>query len=379
MYWTDSVLIAICVLFLAGHTVAVETPANCGMSETTGCLNGNAYNYLDKKVCGNSLYDRHTVGCCHVATPFQYSTEFCCYGTVNPKSVGTCGKWTAELEDAAPACYDCSGRRLDQEGYESLVEDVEAEERELEQSEVANAAIKAPGADVDFSAALELSEDDLQQVQADAPEPALRRRLDSWPSPFPFDTVASGASPTPCTTIDDDYGCFNTYRFYYATEYICENYLLINSVYGCCDGIPYRFASQTCCYLDDAYVVKNANHWCACVSKTCVPTYAPTLPAAPTEAPVTRPTSEPTLTYKPTWESTVPPSVSPTHSQRPTVSVVTAATDLEKDVFKVNWLYGAAGFLVVTLGAIVFFQTRASKLIKERHDVALEIADTNFN
>lgn len=242
---------------------------------------------------------------------------------MNPKSVGTCGKWTAELEDAAPACYDCSGRRLDQEGYEALVEEVELEERGLKQTDTAAAVEEASDRHVDFSAALELDEEDF--LQADAPEPALRRRLATWPSPFPFDTVASGASPTPCNTIDDDYGCFNTYKFFYDTDYICENYLLKNSVYGCCDGIPYRFASQTCCYLDDAYVVKNANHWCACVvshslgevsiahcilfiyspnssfllqSKTCVPTYAPTLPAAPTEAPVTRPTSEPTLTYR---------------------------------------------------------------------------------
>jgi len=296
---------------------------------------------------------------------------------VNPKSVGTCGKWTSELEDAAPACYDCSGRRLDQDGYDSLVEEVEAEERELQQSAAAAAAGEAPDAHVDFSAALVLDEED--GLQEDVPEPALRRRLATWPSPFPFDTVASGQSPTPCNTIDDDYGCFNTYKFFYATDYICENYLLKNNAYGCCDGIPYRFSSQTCCYLDDAYVVKNANHWCACVSKTCVPTYSPTLPAAPTEAPMTRPTSEPTFTYKPTWESTIPPTVAPSYSQRPTVSVATAATDLEKEVFKVNWLYGAAGFMVVTLGAIVYFQTRASKLIKERHDVALEIADTNFN
>jgi hypothetical protein len=40
---------------------AEETPANCGMSETTGCLNGNAYNYLDKKVCGQTLHDRQEV------------------------------------------------------------------------------------------------------------------------------------------------------------------------------------------------------------------------------------------------------------------------------------------------------------------------------
>jgi hypothetical protein len=80
--------------------------------------------------------------------------------------------------------------------------------------------------------------------------------------------VTNGESPTPCTTIDDDYGCFNTYKFYYATDYICENYLLKNSGYGCCDGLPYRFSSQTCCFLDDVYVVKNANHWCACTVRS---------------------------------------------------------------------------------------------------------------
>lgn len=40
---------------------AAETPANCDTSETTGCLNGNAYNHLDKKPCGNAVYDRATV------------------------------------------------------------------------------------------------------------------------------------------------------------------------------------------------------------------------------------------------------------------------------------------------------------------------------
>lgn len=69
----------------------------------------------------------------------------------------------------------------------------------------------------------------------------------------------------------------------------------------------------------------------------------------------------------------------PTVSQNPTREVVPRDENLEEEVFKVNWLYGAAGFVVVSLGAVVYFQTRASKLIKERHDVALEIADTNFN
>ena len=47
-----------CVLY--STNVQAETPANCGMSATTGCLNGAAYNYLDKKACGNNVYDRQT-------------------------------------------------------------------------------------------------------------------------------------------------------------------------------------------------------------------------------------------------------------------------------------------------------------------------------
>ena len=64
--------------------------------------------------------------------------------------------------------------------------------------------------------------------------------LATWPSPFPFDTIANGASPTPCTSTADDRGCYNTYTYYYSTDYVCENYLLKYSDYGCCDGIPYR-------------------------------------------------------------------------------------------------------------------------------------------
>ena len=43
-----------------------------------------------------------------------------------------------------------------------------------------------------------------------------------------------------------------------------------------------------------------------------------------------------------------------------------------------NYLYGALAAVGVGLGAIVFFQKRASNLIKERHSVALEIADTYY-
>ena len=80
---------------------------------------------------------------------------------------------------------------------------------------------------------------------------------------------------------------------------------------------------------------------------------------------------------QPTWESTIPPSLSPTHSVRPTAFTVQSESEPGK-VFRVNYLYGAAAVLVVGLAVMAFFQSRTSNLIKERHDVALEIADTNY-
>jgi hypothetical protein len=72
--------------------------------------------------------------------------------------------------------------------------------------------------------------------------------------------------------------------------------------------------------------------------------------------------------------------LAPSYSHRPTLSsVVNSAAALDDEVFKVNWLYGAAAFIGVGILAVVYFQTRASRLIKERHEVANEIADTNFN
>lgn len=340
------------ILLLLWTKVVAETPANCNMSPTTGCLNGEAYNYLDKKTCGKSIYDRSTVGCCGPNTIFQYSTEFCCDALIHPKSVGTCAKWTQALEDAAPDCWDCTGRRLGDIGeYEALVEEVEKQGSSIEEIHEASATTK----------------NELEEEGS-----ALRRRLDSWPSPFPFDTVANGESPTPCNSIDTDRGCFNTYTFYYETDYICGNYLAKSSNYGCCDGIPYRFDTQSCCYLDDAYVVKNSFGYCACNSIECVPTHTPS------EAPAVSPTIAPTITFKPTAESTIPPSFSPTHSFRPTVSRVVSTSSDENSGIKRNYLYGALGVVGGVLAGVIFFQKRASNLIKERHSVALEIADTYY-
>ena len=171
--------------------------------------------------------------------------------------MGTCAAWTQAKEDAAPDCWDCSGRRLgDISDYEALVDEVE------KQGDSENIGKMSEEADVNTHDELEVSTGD--ESEATDEEVSLRRRLDSWPSPFPFDTVANGASPTPCNSIDVDRGCFNTYTFYYETDYICGNYLAKSSNYGCCDGIPFRFDTQSCCYLDDAYVVKNSFRYCSC-------------------------------------------------------------------------------------------------------------------
>lgn len=81
---------------------------------------------------------------------------------------------------------------------------------------------------------------------------------------------------------------------------------------------------------------------------------------------------------KPTWEATDPPTLSPTHSTRPTVTSNSLSDTEENKVFKANYLYGAAALVVVALAGVAYFQTRASNLIKERHEVAQEIADTNY-
>jgi hypothetical protein len=81
---------------------------------------------------------------------------------------------------------------------------------------------------------------------------------------------------------------------------------------------------------------------------------------------------------QPTWEETEPPTLSPTHSTRPT-TVAVAVSSIEDDKpIKMNILYGAAALFVVGVAAVTYFQKRASHLIKDRHEVALEIADTNY-
>lgn len=350
---------ALALVCLIGITSIRSSFGSCEVTSSSGCLNGQSFNYSDKKACGSGIFDRETVGCCHVATAFQYETEFCCYGTVQPKSVGTCAAWSPEQQSESPDCWDCSGRRLGMPDYSTLGV---SESEEVEDSTEVTTETVIESNDMSST----------PEVEGLGDSEGQRRRLATWPSPFPFDTIANGASPTPCTSTADDRGCYNTYTYYYSTDYVCENYLLKYSDYGCCDGIPYRVASQTCCYLDGKYVVKNSFHYCDCRASECVPTNVPSV------APIVNPTSIPTATFKPTSSPSERPTSVPTISSEPTSVAVTLSVSDDDDVFKESWLIGSIVGVAALLVGLACLQSRASSLIKERHEVALEIADTNF-
>ena len=68
----------------------------------------------------------------------------------------------------------------------------------------------------------------------------------------------------------------------------------------------------------------------------------------------------------------------PTISSEPTSVAVTLSVSDDDDVFKESWLIGSIVGVAALLVGLACLQSRASSLIKERHEVALEIADTNF-
>jgi hypothetical protein len=72
------------------------------------------------------------------------------------------------------------------------------------------------------------------------------------------------------------------------------------------------------------------------------------------------------------------PTHSPSISQSPSREAVTAAVLEEEVVFKLYWLIGSLVVVVSGIAVLAFFQSRAGDLIKKRHEVALEIADTNY-
>mmetsp|Transcript_23928 Transcript_23928/g.35127 ORF Transcript_23928/g.35127 Transcript_23928/m.35127 type:complete len:352 (-) Transcript_23928:162-1217(-) len=350
-------LVSISLLSLMFHIIyAAEN--TCVMTETTGCIHSTSYDLETQFVCGSiqagnvaPIYDKATQGCCNQGQPYSKDLEFCCANKLYPLGAGQCVRWLRSEEEKYPECYDCSvnpNRALSE--YKQALGIQDASEENM----------------------------DIEEIDNDEEGHNLRRGLATWPTSSPFDTIANGPSPTPCVEMTDKVGCFNTYEYKYVTHYPCYNLLLTWATYGCCDGIPYRHASQTCCFLDGEYVVKNANTWCTCQSYECAPTAAPSKKPTtkkPTSQPTPRPTPEPTLTYYPTNSPTHAPTSIPTITFKPTPFVASKAVD-EKE-FHAKYIYGGGGIIIIGLAVLMYFQGKATTLIKQRHNVVMEIDEAN--
>jgi hypothetical protein len=314
---------------------------------------------------------------------YSKELEFCCNNQIYPLGAGQCVRWFRADVEKYPECYDCTnnpGRSL---SYKDLmlgseISSVDETPQEYEEKFIPNPNyLRAPPSPIQTSNAdsnPSLMTESSSYLNAPTPAPqSSERKLATWPTSEPFDTIAAGPSPTPCTVLDDKVGCYNTYQYNYVTHYPCYGWLLTWSVWGCCDGTPYRHQSQTCCYLDGVYVVKNANTWCTCQSYECAPSAAPTKvlkSKSPTVNPTKRPSSAPTITFAPTG---VPSSSAPTVTFSPTDLVALSAKSNDDEVFNPAYIYGAAAFLFVGLGALMYLQNRASKLISERHHIVSQI------
>jgi hypothetical protein len=364
----------------------------CVMTETTGCIMGSPYDFATQFVCGAMqagnvppIYDLATQGCCNQGQPYSKELEFCCANTLYPLGAGQCVRWLRSETEKYPECYECSVNPnralsyLDALGVSDSSVPVATAGDEEEHLEIEAGTNKAALAVVESlrqqEEALE-SELETKENESELDEEQEHRQLATWPTSNPFDTIENGPSPTPCLEMTDKIGCFNTYEYVFVTHYPCYNLLLTWSVYGCCDGIPYRHQSQTCCFLDGEYVVKNANTWCTCQSYECAPSAAPTkkpVSKKPTVAPTRRPSQGPTITFYPTDGPTRRPTNNPTMTFRPTP--VTKTASIDDDEFHVEYVYGGAGLFVVGLAAFMYLQGRATRLIKERHTIVQEIEE----
>lgn len=406
---------SILVIFLFVNKLKSETNT-CVMTSSTGCIYSNSYDFETQFVCGAMqagnvppIYDKATQGCCNQGVPYSKSQEFCCSNEIYPMGSGQCVKWVRADVEKFPECYDCTdnptrklsykdfmiglttspideipleNQQQQEEQEKSIIYEekfipnpnylrANQEEKIMKDSDVILESKSKP----EPESKLELEPEPELNQPALSPTPVhIDRKLATWPTSDPFDTIANGPSPTPCTLLDDKVGCYNSYQYFYVTHYPCYNYLLTWSVYGCCDGIPYRHQSQTCCYLDGQYVVKNSNTWCTCQSYQCEPSAAPTktlITKKPTRTPTTRPTHIPTISFSPT---TAIPTDSPTISFKPTpAQIVKLSANNDDEVFHAEYIYGGGAFLFVGLVALIYFQSKASRLIAERHRIVLEI------
>jgi hypothetical protein len=303
----------------------------CVMTDSTGCINGISYNLATEIVCGsetNQIYSKSEIGCCNQGYPFYRDSEFCCgtdYSKVYPFESGNCVQWSETDDDSLAYCWDCT--------------DLPARDRFLE-------FVTSPNVE---------NEEDVLRKDS-------RALLNSKTN-----TITEGPYDPPCTEKNTIYGCYNTFPYLLSDYYPCGDWLLDHNIYGCCDGQPFRISSQSCCYFNEAYVIKNSVSYCKCQSYKCKPTTIPTK-IKQTKPPTANPTtSVPTVTFTPTF----PPSEHPTH--HPTVSLaptefkvtVSKASNISNNNYKILFT-GIAIAILITV-AVALLQCRASSLIKQRH------------
>lgn len=351
------------VVALAGYFIS-STDAyavTCKVNATHGCMHNEQYEIATSIPCGPNppdqsapVYDKRTKGCCSQGVVFALDQEFCCYTDIIPIDAGKCVKWNDVTEKKYPECYDCtdnpSWRRELFDKIYSYDESAPAEITELEDEEKI------------------ITEDDIITEVPQFTEDGHRALAVN-----PIDTLKS-PSPSPCTEIDDQQGCLNTWSYYYFSEFPCGKYLLPYSTFGCCNGVPYRWNTQTCCHIDGQYQVKNTVRYCTCYSYQCFPTAVPTsAPSthAPTGTPSFPPSPVPTITYRPTNPPSAVPTSIPTISHQPTIQVSTKAAE---DVFDMKFVYWGGGLGVALLAAFTLFQWRATRLIKKRQEVIMELS-----
>jgi hypothetical protein len=385
------------LIFLLQLLLFVSEENTCIRTSTTGCIYSNSYDLETQFVCGAMqsgntppIYNREFQGCCNMGTVYSKELEFCCQNEIYPIGAGQCVQWFRADVEKYPECYDCTNNPSRALSYQDLMlgptetsplTEASNEEPKYEEKFIPNPNYlrtneeRIPPPPIPSEPNSLSSPDPLLPSLINIPTPSpmavVERRLATWPTSEPFDTIANGPSPTACVVLDDKVGCYNTYQYNYVTHYPCYNWLLTWSVWGCCDGTPYRHASQTCCYLDGVYTVKNANTWCTCQSYECAPSAAPTKPRSPTRPPTKRPSQAPTISLAPTVS---PPSAVPTITFRPTEYVALSVKGSDDDeVFNADYIYGAGAILIVGMGALMYLQSRASKLISERHLIVSQI------
>jgi len=185
--------------FATKATPAITTKVSddkCVSSATTGCLNGQAYDFATQFPCGaHDIYNYSSASCCEQGRPFSTTDEYCCTGS-GQKGVHSYadGKCDLNTPDQC-ACYDT-----------------------VKQTPAVNET--DPAALIDTS------------------------------KPSSLGAQCSGISG------EGKYGCLNGYNFSFSDYSACGNYLMEYGKYGCCPSsagfLPYIFGIMYCCKIEGA-------------------------------------------------------------------------------------------------------------------------------